>query len=425
MIRTDVKLGWKSIPGHRHLIEGRENEDAVLTSQEHPYFDALMIVADGMGGHPEPGLAAQTAAAAARDLLSQPERLDELAQRRADAASLLRGAVAYANARVRHLATRVPSEQGSDHPPGCTLTVAAIADGRLVVAQVGDGSVFLFRDRLLRPLAGGEDRRFGSRPEEFLGRSDRVEVEIAVDEARVGDRLLLCTDGLTRYFGAGGASTAPGGLARLQQVVARPTADPQALASQLTADGRGEQYEDDTPVVVAEVGASREVPDPRPQDATGGRGGEGTGRGGISGPPLSPSPRLPVSLIAPLLLLAALVAAVGLYGWRAWRRSAGNQPPPFHPFAASTVNMPALPPGGVLLVHPETGRIFILRTRPAAVPSTDEPLRLRELWLKPGKGVVKDTGTSYRLDAARGRLTAPNGRVYPVTVDPASGVIEF
>ena len=50
---------------------------------------------------------------------------------------------------------------------------------------------------------------------------------------------------------------------------------------------------------------------------------------------------------------------------------------------------------------------------------------LRELWLKPGKGVVKDTGTSYRLDAARGRLTAPNGRVYPVTVDPASGVIEF
>ena len=45
MIRTDVRLGWKSIPGHRHLVEGRENEDAVLTTEEHPYFDALMLLA--------------------------------------------------------------------------------------------------------------------------------------------------------------------------------------------------------------------------------------------------------------------------------------------------------------------------------------------------------------------------------------------
>ena len=66
MIRTAVELGWKSIPGHRHRVEGRENEDAVLTSLEHPYFDALMVVADGMGGHPEPRRAAQTAVAAAR-----------------------------------------------------------------------------------------------------------------------------------------------------------------------------------------------------------------------------------------------------------------------------------------------------------------------------------------------------------------------
>src|SRR6476620_6598567 len=98
MTRTDVRLGWKSVPGHRHLVEGRENEDAVLVSREHPRFDALMIVADGMGGHAEPRLAALTAAQAARDFLFHPERLDELARGRSEPTTLLRRAVEHANA---------------------------------------------------------------------------------------------------------------------------------------------------------------------------------------------------------------------------------------------------------------------------------------------------------------------------------------
>jgi serine/threonine protein phosphatase PrpC len=428
MIRTDVKMGWKSIPGHRHLIEGRENEDAVLTLQEHPYFDALMIVADGMGGHPEPRLAAQTAAAAAREFLSQPERLVELANRRVEVASVLRAGVEYANGRVRRLASRVPSGRGSDKPPGCTLTVAAVADGRLAVAHVGDGSVFLFRDDHLRSLAGGEARRVGSRPEEFLGRSDRLEVEIAVDEARAGDRLLLCTDGLTRYFGGGGASAASGVRERLQQVVARPTADPGALASQLTADGRGEQYEDDTTVIVAEIGASREVPEPRPDEARGqGSGVRGQARQGQERPegtpPLTPDPSPLTPRFAWLLMLVALLAAGGFSAWRAWQRSDGAAPPPFRSYAAPAVDLSGLPRGGVLLSHPESGRLFALRTRPVAAPASDEPLTLRALRVTPGGG-VKDTGNSYRLDAPRGLLTAPNGKSYPVTIDSTTGIIE-
>src|SRR5436309_16027697 len=106
MIRTDVRLGWKSIPGHRHMVEGRENEDAVLVSQEHPRFDALMIVADGMGGHAEPRLAARTAAQAAHDFLLQPPHLEEMARGRTGPTSLLRRAVEHANAQVRRLAAR-------------------------------------------------------------------------------------------------------------------------------------------------------------------------------------------------------------------------------------------------------------------------------------------------------------------------------
>src|SRR5437899_12179252 len=109
MIRTDIQLGWKSIPGHRHRIEGRENEDAVFATSEPPYFDALMIVADGMGGHPEPRLAAQTAAAAARDYLLAPERLDELANHRIDGIGLLRKDATHAHARVRGLPRQTES----------------------------------------------------------------------------------------------------------------------------------------------------------------------------------------------------------------------------------------------------------------------------------------------------------------------------
>jgi serine/threonine protein phosphatase PrpC len=468
MIRTDVRLGWKSIPGHRHLVEGRENEDAVLVSQEHPRFDALMIVADGMGGHAEPRLAAQTAAQAAHDFLFQPARLDELTRGRSDPTTLLRRAVEHANAQVRRLAswsrsgTAAASLPGAKASPGCTLTVAAVFDGGFAAAHVGDGSVFLLRDNRLIPLAGGEARRFGSRPEEYLGRDDRIEIEVTADAVQPGDRLLLCTDGLTRYFGQSGEAATLGhdpqmtqmpqmakkegtarshlrksatsadwvvqnrevpGMERLQQIAARPSADPQTLASQLTADGRGEQYEDDTTVVIAEIGASHEVPDERAATKVGGQSGVEAERSAEGASPPRESTATPLRTLG-YLLLALLIPAAGWFGWRLGRRSIGAGTAPFRPFTAPAVDVSGLPKVQVLLVHPESSRVFVLRTRPVGAPTAEEPLTLRELRFKPGRGIV-DTGATYRLDPSRGRLTAPQGRSYPVTVDGATGVIEI
>ncbi len=434
MIRSDVRLGAKSIAGHRHQVEGRENEDAVLVTGDHPYFDALMLLADGMGGHPEPRLAAETAVGAARDFLFRPDRLDELAERRVDAAALVRQAVEHSNRQVRRLVARVPAGSGAEKPPGCTLSIAAIADGRLVVAHVGDGSVFLLRDGALRSLAGGEERRLGSRPEEFLGRDDRVSIEAVGDAARPGDRLLLCSDGLTRYFGNGAALSRVGstpsrlpvtaGLERLQQVVARLSADPQALASQLTADGRGEQYEDDTTVIVADVGASREAPDLQPRRSA--TLGASAAADRTPAGPAERSERRDAGIwpvIAGILLLS--LPAVGFLAWRAGRGTGGSPAPPFHPYSLPAVDSTGLPSGAVLLVHPESGRLFVLRTRPTGTPLADTPLALRELRFKPGRGVVVDTDRSYRLDTARSRLSAPNGRAYPVTVDSSTGLVEL
>jgi serine/threonine protein phosphatase PrpC len=430
MIRAGVLLGGKSIPGHRHVVEGRDNEDAFLTLQEHPYLDALMVISDGMGGHAEPRRASQTAVRAVRDYLIHPDHLAGLRDGRIDVPFLLSQAVEQANRQVRRLSARVPAGHGAERTPGCTLTVAAIAAGRLAVAHVGDGSVFLLRDGTLRTLAGGESRRFGSRPEEYLGRDEQVEIESASEPVHPGDRLLLCTDGLTRYLGhaasaeragsPGAASTpAGGGLARLQEVVSRFSADPQALASQLTADARGEQYEDDTTVIVAEVQALREVPAPPPPGSDAARPATGADVRDRDTGSRSAS-RVGVWLAAVGFCLLAL--AMVLWGWRSWQRTTASEPS--KQFPAAAVDLSGLPAGGVLLVDPENGRFFVLRTRPVGVPGGDEPLTLREVRYKPGKG-VQDTGKSYRLETGRGRLTAPNGRGYPVLVDDATGVIEI
>jgi hypothetical protein len=130
--------------------------------------------------------------------------------------------------------------------------------------------------------------------------------------------------------------------------------------------------------------------------------------------------RLSVGPLATAVLIL-VVAAAGLVGWRLWRDREA-QPAPFRPLTTPSVDLSGLPRGGVLLVHPESGRFFVVRTRPRPAPETREPLVLRELRLRPGGGLT-DPGNSYRLDLSQGRLTDPKGRSYPVLVD-GSGVVE-
>jgi hypothetical protein len=123
-------------------------------------------------------------------------------------------------------------------------------------------------------------------------------------------------------------------------------------------------------------------------------------------------------------IIAALALGIAIGMWRPWSIPPANQTPLFKPFVPSPVDVTSLPRGGVVLVQRETNRLYILRTRPVGLPATEEPLLLSELRFQPGKG-IKDTGNTYRLDVGRGRLTDPNGRAYPVTLDAASGVLEI
>ncbi|MFE9042752.1 MerR family transcriptional regulator [Streptomyces sp. NPDC007818] len=159
----------------------------------------LVAVADGYG--PEGGPAARAAVA---ELAAVPAP-----ERAGDGVNALEDAFRAAGDAVAGLA-------GS----GTTLTAALLAGPRLVVAHLGDSRAYLLRDGRLRRLTrddtvvqalvdAGE-----LAPEEAAGRPDRVLLLKALDgggagpapaltvhDVRAGDRVLLCTDGLSGVVG--------------------------------------------------------------------------------------------------------------------------------------------------------------------------------------------------------------------------------
>ncbi len=399
MTRATLAVGWKSIPGARHRDEGRPNEDAVVVATDHPVIDALLLVADGLGGHPLPDTAARTAAAAARSALEKigrPEHPDTTRR-------TVRDAVLSAH---RHVQALAPAADNGK-PPGTTLTAAVVAAGVLHVAHVGDGSVFVARGGSVRRLAGGEGRRSGSRPESYLGSREPLEVDEASLALATGDRVLICTDGLTRYF-AGEA-----GEQRMAAILARPEAHADAVAGQLTAHSRGESYDDDTSVVVAEVTDLRDVPDPRPA-ATRRAQLPASGQGG----------RVVATCVA--ALLGAALVAVGYLAGRASLpaspgRGAATRESPLTP--APPQALAQLGRRNLVLLD-EAGRtLYVLRTAPVAIASAGTR-PLLAFHVSP-RGKIEYGPTGFRLDGARRQLIMPDGARYPLSVDPELGVMQI
>ncbi|MEZ5796368.1 MAG: protein phosphatase 2C domain-containing protein [Paracoccaceae bacterium] len=180
---------------HRGCVRSA-NEDAILADPS----GVLWAVADGMGGH-EGG-------AVAADLV-----VDSLAEIDDDAppAEALESAIEAANARVRQAAR----DRGA-RTMGATVVALFIVHGIAHVAWAGDSRAYLMRGRRLRMLTHdhtvvqdmvdrGELARDAAEghPEAHVitravGAADEIEVDHAAAPLLVGDRLLLCSDGLPR-----------------------------------------------------------------------------------------------------------------------------------------------------------------------------------------------------------------------------------
>jgi serine/threonine protein phosphatase PrpC len=172
------------------------NEDAFLV--EAPLF----AVADGMGGH----LAGDVASRTAVDTITTRAEQDSPA----DTGSLAR-LVREANHEIWKKAQSDASLQGM----GTTCTLAMLDDASLHIAHVGDSRAYLFRNGDLsqitedHTLVGRMVREGRLRPDEAerhpqrsiitraLGVDSDVEVDTQTIELREGDRILLCSDGLS------------------------------------------------------------------------------------------------------------------------------------------------------------------------------------------------------------------------------------
>lgn len=170
------------------------NEDSVLA--EPPLF----VVADGLGGH-EAGEVASSIAV---------ETLRDHAPRRADANALAR-AVRAANREVIRAAKEGVGRAGM----GTTLTAAIVEGGSIAIAHVGDSRAYLLHDGGLRRLSDDHSMvadmvRRGQLTEadarvhpnrSVITRALGTDASMVADtyevEAAAGDRLLLCSDGLS------------------------------------------------------------------------------------------------------------------------------------------------------------------------------------------------------------------------------------
>jgi len=169
----------------------------------------LLVVADGMGGHAGGDVASSLA-------IGELAPLDGESHGR-DALDLLLQAVLDAH---RELLARVDQEPALAGM-GTTVTALLRTGNRLALAHIGDSRAYLLRDGVLAQITKDhtfvqtlvdEGRLTAAEAEQHPQRSvlmrvlsdivDDVHPDMSMREARVGDRYLLCSDGLSGVVSA-------------------------------------------------------------------------------------------------------------------------------------------------------------------------------------------------------------------------------
>jgi protein phosphatase len=227
-----------------HSDVGRRpnNEDAVFAGPR------LAAVADGVGG----AAAGEVASRTAINALVQVDK-SRLEGALEDA---IAAAIAWGNQTIGFIADCRPQLAGMS----TTLTAVALGDEGYVVANVGDSRTYLLRDGALTQLTRDDSwiqlmiETGGLQPEDARGHPQRSLVLAALDgdpgtspalqrlEARLGDRLLLCSDGLSDVVDDGAIE------ATLTAIAGREACAARLVELALEAGGR-----DNVSAIVADV----------------------------------------------------------------------------------------------------------------------------------------------------------------------------
>jgi PPM family protein phosphatase len=225
------------------------NEDAFLVDDRLE----LYAVADGMGGHNAGEVASATAIEALRAAVASGVALD--------------AAIVRANAAVFEKAETDRALSGM----GTTLTaVAIVGESTLLIGHVGDSRAYRIRDGALEQLTLDHSlveelvREGRLSPEEAkvhprrsvitrtIGVEPDVEVDLYTVDARTGDRVIVCSDGLTTMLDD-----------EVVQRIAQLDTDPRLAADHLVDAANEAGGDDNITVVVIDV---LEAPPPAPPD---------------------------------------------------------------------------------------------------------------------------------------------------------------
>jgi protein phosphatase len=197
------------------------NEDSAYAGSR------LLAVADGMGGHSGGEIASATAIEAMKRLDIDIPADDLLAA--------LREAVRQANETVHGLAESDPSLKGM----GTTLTAMLLSGQKLALVQIGDSRAYLLRGGDLFQITHDQTLvqmlvddgvitadKVATHPHRSLllqaldGRAE-LDPEMQLRETQIGDRYLLCSDGLWSVIAAQTVHHALSTVAEPEQAVRR------------------------------------------------------------------------------------------------------------------------------------------------------------------------------------------------------------
>ena len=194
-------MRWSKIT-ERGPVRSR-NEDALCVCPEL----GLFAVADGMGGHQAGEIASMLA------LKTMEVHFWQHQAGNGEQIALLREAVVAANQAVYQDARHNPQRRGM----GTTITACLLNEGELLVANVGDSRALLLRDGGLTKLTSDHslvqkliDGGGITEADAFkhpkrnvltraLGVAPLVEVDIFAYYIAAGDKVLICTDGLSAF----------------------------------------------------------------------------------------------------------------------------------------------------------------------------------------------------------------------------------
>jgi len=200
---------------HTSIGQVRENnEDSVRLWLDDNFVVA--VVADGMGG----AVAGEEASRIAVEAIQQGELFPDPSETPADLqdeeiVNRLSDAIRTANTNIVNRASSNPELRGM----GTTMTLAFARRNRAIIAHVGDSRAYLIDGHSHRITQITADHSFvealvaaghltHEQAEEHpmrnvlyraLGQNEDIDVDVYEAHLRSGDRLVLCSDGLTRH----------------------------------------------------------------------------------------------------------------------------------------------------------------------------------------------------------------------------------